>query len=216
MSTEINNTNKEQINLLIHQWNKLSDRVDSIDNGHWQVFTLVLATFGLFSLANSEASNELSLIYWVMPIVTTIVVFFEAYRLRELALLKGYLARIEDRINSYFDDSEPMSWFLKYKVEYSYNNSIAKKHIKIPIVIAYLFVMGLCVVKYGRTLSSLSLSYAIIYGILLVITIVSCFAMGADIMRSEKLKYDVYINGVSKPISELWHQEMDSSCNTEK
>ncbi len=93
---------KAELEGLITQWTHFSSYVKKLDTEHWQVFTIVFAAFGLFSFAKGQdgtASQFVAVICWIIPLTVMVLFYYEAYRLREVSLMKGYLTVLETMIN---------------------------------------------------------------------------------------------------------------------
>ena len=190
----------KRIDLLLAQWNKLADQVASIDDGHWKVFAIVSAALTLISTFEIKYYG-IQLEYLVIPMTILIVLSYEAYKLRELAILKGYLSKIENTINRLSSEykmeqqllSDPMNWFSKYKIYHSSEKNKIKSWISIFIVFAIVVVHIPCF-DCLKTLfdSKDSKITAIIYGIYCLVCIISDAFLIYSIKKSERIKHDVY------------------------
>ncbi len=190
----------KRIDLLLSQWNKLSSQVESIDDGHWKVFTIVTAALALFSKLDTEFYG-IHLVVLLIPVMILIVLSYEAYKLRELAILKGYLSKIENTINSLSGEfkqgqqllGEPMNWFSKYKIYYSSEENKIKSWISIFIVFAIVVIHIPCAECFNTLLSSNdSKNTAIVYGIYCLVCVISDVFLIYSIKKSERIKHDVY------------------------
>ena len=190
----------KRIDLLLAQWNKLADQVASIDDGHWKVFTIVTAALALFSKLDTEFYG-IHLVVLLIPVMILIVLSYEAYKLRELAILKGYLSKIENTINSLSGEfkqgqqllGEPMNWFSKYKIYHSSEKNKIKSWISRFIVFAIVVVHIPCLECFNTLLSSDDTKItAIVYGIYCLVCIISDAFLIYSIKKSERIKHDVY------------------------
>ena len=144
-SGEKKDSRSKELDGLVAQWSQLCGYLEKLDTEHWNVFTIILAALGLLLVINTGVV-DMEAVYWAMPVVIMFVFYHEAYRLREVAVLKGYLARIEDRIHEIYigmTSSEAHSkqqervfrWFAQTDIAYMSRNNIANNFFPIPILV---------------------------------------------------------------------------------
>ena len=143
---------KTTIESLITQWKHFSEYIEKLDTEHWHVFTVVFAAFGLFSIAGGKEGISI-IIYWIIPFTIMIHFYYEAYRLREVAIMKGFLARIEKTINQKIKElsnessaeepetrEELFNWFYSYELVFMTNNNKANQFFQYPIILVCIVV----------------------------------------------------------------------------
>lgn len=146
-----------EISALISQWARLCEYVEKLDTDHWHVFTVIFAAFGLFSVIGNKVGNGLfNNLKWIIPLVIMMLLYYEAYRLREVAVLKGYLARLELTINRKLSSSkgqnlnasdgcdnildESFHMYYSYENVFFWNNNRANAFLPIPIVLTIVII----------------------------------------------------------------------------
>ncbi len=68
-----------QMNILMRQWETLDKKADTIENGHWMVFTVILTTLSIFSVFRKQDSDSI-LVFWILPPLLMMVTFYEAQK----------------------------------------------------------------------------------------------------------------------------------------
>lgn len=218
---------KAELEGLITQWEHLNDYEEKINMGHWQVFTVVFAAFGIFSINGSGISDGLSMIYWVIPLTVMVALYYEAYKLREAATLSGYLAKIELEINRRIaeikgratspaethmaetDSSNIFNWYYTYQMVFASKHNGVNTWLPLPIVIAYLYLHIIGVIK---AISIWNKDYEpkwVLITYIILITIVffiDAFAF-ASIIRSRKVKFMAFSDrNLTKKAEKYWKE----------
>lgn len=149
----MNDTDRISLEGLTTQWKHFSEYVEKLDTEHWHVFTIVFAAFSLFSVMGGE--KGLPIMCWILPLTIMILFYYEAYRLREVAIMKGFLAKIEKLINSKYEeikkeenngktssceDGELYNWYYSYEIVFMTNNNRANQFFPYPVLLTCLVV----------------------------------------------------------------------------
>lgn len=159
-------TDQKQIESLIVQWTHFSEYIEKLDTEHWHVFTVVFAAFGLFSIAGVK--EGIAIICWIIPLTIMVLFYYEAYRLREIAIMKGFLAHIEKNINNKFnemkngntgnestnDEEGLFNWYYSCELVFMTNNNIANQLLPYPILLACVVIWFLSVYYGWQTMQS--------------------------------------------------------------
>lgn len=133
--------NQKEIDYLIIQWTHFSEYIEKLDTEHWHVFTVVFAAFGLISIAGVKPG--ITIICWIIPLTVMALFYYEAYRLREIAIMKGFLARVEKTINEKAKKKNReglFNWYYSYELVFMTNNNIANQVFQYPIMIVCIVV----------------------------------------------------------------------------
>lgn len=195
--------------ILMMQWNTLTDQVEKINGGHWKVFSILVAAFGLASLSDGPQIAGIPVFIWLLPILVMVVLFYEAYILHELSIKIGYLDLIETAINEISGKTnhnqndpkiveQPIKWFSGYYIVYSSGKNQAKRLIYLPVIFAVLFTFLLCFIYLFEHWRELNWMVIAIYISILEFT---CFADGWaiwNIKESEQVKRKVRANDLTK------------------
>ena len=223
--------------ILIMQWNKLSDQVEAINSGHWKVFSIMIAALGLSSLSDNDVLGLPPFII-LLPVLAMIVIVYEAYRINELAIAEGYLSKIEEVLNEIAANKEspedtpsnkkipplldpPAQWYSRYFIKYSSGKNKVKKYVYIPIGIAIFFINFICVSHLFTTpekpLDDKTKAVYVIYLIFCFITfIIDLVALGY-IKECEKTKGDVrYAKLETEDFEYLWLQDKHKSTGVQE
>lgn len=186
----MNEIEKTRIEGLLTQWTRLSEYFEKLDTDHWQVFTIVFAALGLSSLINNTGLENI--LYWIILPTITLLLYYEAYRLREITILKGYLAKIERNINRLLEkgDSINFLWFYSYNIIFFTNNNLANEHMSVPIIFAFIIVELLMFIQALITVLNNGWSIvAVFYFIEFVITLVFDILAFVSILQNGKMQY---------------------------
>ena len=189
--------------VLMMQWNKLTDQVESINSGHWKVFTILVAAFGLASLSDGPKIAGIPIFIWLLPVLVMVVLFYEAYILHELSIKIGYLDLVEAAINEISGATthnqkeselkeQPIKWFSGYYIVYSSGKNKVKKLIYLPVILAVLFTFLLCIMYLFENRRVLCGMVKIIYSAILLFAFVADYWSIKNIKKSEKIKREIH------------------------
>ncbi|MBR1451484.1 MAG: hypothetical protein IJ591_07190 [Lachnospiraceae bacterium] len=191
-------TEKIRIQGLYTQWTSLCEYLRKIDTEHWYVFTFVFAAFGFLSLIRN-GNDENEPIYESLILLAIMVVFYyEAYRLREVAVLKGYLSNIEKQINEAIrmdsichrnkqdqlsdDAAPPFGWFSAYEIVLISKNNRANTFLAVPIMMTLAFIYISCIIRKLSVTTSDEKSC--IFWIILIATLIMDMLAMVSIMKN--------------------------------
>lgn len=188
---------------LIAQWNQLCEYLEKLDTDHWSVFTIILTALSLFFVINTNTNGiNMETVYWAMPVVIMFILYHEAYRLRVVSALKGYLARIEDRIDEIYSGLELdygvisnknkkykynriFRWFSQFDIIFMSRNNWANQLFPIPVLITAVLSHGYFI--YQKVI--LDHNYIYLSVILLVIAL-DCLPF-TSIINNEKIQMKI-------------------------
>ena len=118
----------EKEKVLVHQleeWKMLNDYVNSIDLSYQQPFVIIMAIIaGIATLLGENFSEELSFVYFIFPIGLAAVTAHVSYQFRITAILRGHLARLEERMNERLGENVHMWNSALVETYMAHNNHI--------------------------------------------------------------------------------------------
>lgn len=169
---------------LIAQWNRFAANEENLINDTSKIFTIVVAIFGIASILGTESFYTISAIH--LGII--MVMWYEAYKLRLLHLVKGYLAKIEDQLV----DSNSETWYRNYEKKYVSHYSVANKYIWIPAFLVASIVLIYCIFR-EKSLFPYETNYITLFCVVnIVATILILLLPIASICMNEKFKNDIF------------------------
>lgn len=204
-------TDQKEIESLIVQWTHFSEYIEKLDTEHWHVFTVVFAAFGLFSIAGVK--EGITIICWVIPLTIMVLFYYEAYRLREIAIMKGFLAHIEKTINVKFNEMKKsktgdtsdeiekgknddtstdgkegvFNWYYSYELVFMTNNNVANQLLPYPILLACVVIWILSVIYGWQTMQSTRwiVHFIILNIVALLFDLIAIFSISNALRTSE-------------------------------
>lgn len=144
----------EKIILIEHLTNELNyiNRYQQeLDSNHNIFFALGLGIFGAFFMTGfgedglpMSATMTIFMILLIMS-VFTVLIYYAAYRLRMVAILRGRAKAIEMQINTIVR-SNCYQWNSYYIQKFINKNNAANTFLFVPVVVLYLLIAGMCFV----------------------------------------------------------------------
>ena len=138
---------KYLISQYIEEWKMLSQYLNDIDKGYGSFITIftgiatVVAT--VTSIITQISEINISIIFYLIPLVFIVVFGYMGYQFRITAILHGHLAYIEDEINSLLK-KEVFMWHSSLTEVYMAHNNIPNKTLMIPILVFVIFTLFFC------------------------------------------------------------------------
>jgi len=124
----------------LKEWEVLSQYIMDIDkmySNYITVFT-ALATVAVTILSSVTKESELRPLFYVIPLAYIVVFGFMSYQFRITAILRGYLASIEDKVNDLLGVNVYM-WNSSLTETYLAHRNVPNKSLMVPVIIFVLF-----------------------------------------------------------------------------
>lgn len=176
---------KEERDFLIAQWNRFASNEENLIADTGKIFTIVVAFFGIISVVGQADSFIAS---GTIHLGIIILFWYEAYKLRILHLLKGYLARIEEQLV----EKEGESWYKNVERKYVSHYSAANRFIWIPVFLVSIIVEFACIREEFKGYSWDKMDKNIAMTLVIVLTVLSFVIPIISLMMNETFKKDVH------------------------
>jgi len=171
----------------LKEWEVLSQYIMDIDkmySNYITVFT-ALATVAVTILSSVTKESELRPLFYVIPLAYIVVFGFMSYQFRITAILRGYLASIEDKVNDLLGVNVYM-WNSSLTETYLAHRNVPNKSLMVPVIIFVLFSWGLCGIQ---TFSKEYMLGNVLYWVLVL-------ALGILVLlpffRNDKVRWETY------------------------
>lgn len=138
---------KEKI-ILQHQmevWKTLTDYIHQMDMGYQNVYMIVVGLFtGIVAFINTKKVDDaLKMCVFFIPIATEIILAYVCYQFRITAILRGYLAYLEKKINESLNENVYMCHSALVEMYMSKNNLI-NSFMMVPTVLFTALLAWFC------------------------------------------------------------------------
>ena len=179
-----------EVNSLERQWEFYARWIVELEKGHDSLFLIsvgVLSLWTMFGNNSKELMNRI-VIYALIPLAVTAVLFYTKYKLRRVAILKGYLCKIEKELErnkrkrgNNLDHYCGFSWFLGYENVYISKNNFANRFIVIIVGIILFMIEIYCINELYNLVNCLDISILVYYILMALVFVFSAIILWLNV-----------------------------------
>lgn len=187
----MNDQEKKVLEHQLEEWKLLNGYINSIDLSYQQPFVIIMAIIAGLATFLSEESGEFKLALFILPLGLAAVTAYVSYQFRIVAILRGHLARLEERMNETLGENVHM-WNSALVETYMAHNNVVNNWMMVPMFAFCIFVLLYCLVDTWNMVLQGNVNFwicavywAVVLGSFLLI-------IAPPFLRNGKIRYRTY------------------------
>lgn len=175
----------------LEEWKLLNGYINSIDLSAQQPFVIIIAIIAGLATLLSEGADKFKLALFIFPLGLAAVTANVSYQFRIVAILRGHLARLEERMNETLGENVHM-WNSALVETYMAHNNVINNWMMVPMFAFCIIVLLYCLVDTWNMVLQGNVNFWICAGYWAVVLVSFLVIIAPPFLRNEKIRYRTY------------------------